>query len=88
MSQLGNVHEIILVKKQLDLLKQEGLLASWELPYENILTRLSAAIFFLTPVNEAAEEKVWNKLSQIDGFKVSQNTERTLSQLKWRIEFN
>ncbi len=52
MAQIGNVPEINLVKEHLDKLKSAGFINEWELPYENLLTRLTAAIFFLTPADE------------------------------------
>jgi len=38
MTQIGNVSEIISVKKTLEELKNDGLIENWELPYEEILT--------------------------------------------------
>jgi hypothetical protein len=46
MAKIGNVPEIRNVKQQLENLKTKGLLKEWEIPYENILTRLTAAVFF------------------------------------------
>ena len=60
MVQIGNVPEIKAVKKHLEELKEKGLVSEWELPYENILTRLTAAIFFLTPKDDSKLEEIWN----------------------------
>lgn len=62
MVQVGNVPEINEVKKHLDQLRKKGLVKEWELPYENILTRLTAAIFFLTPADESKSEEIWKEL--------------------------
>jgi hypothetical protein len=83
-----NVPEITEVKNHLDELKNRGLLGSWELPYENILTRRSAAIFFLTPASEAAVETLWRELEKYDNFSHRRNEEKRLSRLEYRITFS
>jgi len=88
MAQIGNVPEIKAVKKHLDELKEKGLVSSWELPYENILTRLTAAIFFLTPVDDSHLEEIWTELEVHKMLTYRLNEERKLSQLVWRVEFN
>lgn len=82
------VPEIQDVKKHLDDLKEKGLLTDWELPYENILTRLTAAIFFLTPIDESKLDEIWKELDQHPMLQYRLNEERKLSQLVWRVEFN
>ncbi|MCU0289929.1 MAG: hypothetical protein MUF15_26505 [Acidobacteria bacterium] len=82
------VPEIQEVKKHLDDLKEKGLLTDWELPYENILTRLTAAIFFLTPSDESKLDEIWKELNQHPMLQYRLNEERKLSQLVWRVEFN
>lgn len=82
------VPEIQEVKKHLDDLKEKGLLTDWELPYENILTRLTAAIFFLTPIDESKLDEIWKELDQHPMLQYRLNEERKLSQLVWRVEFN
>ena len=88
MVQIGNVPEIKAVKKQLEELKQKGLVTVWEVPYENILTRLTAAIFFLTPTDESKLEEIWDELDVHKMLQYRLNEEKTLSQLEWRVEFN
>lgn len=88
MVQIGNVPEIIEVKDKLSELKEKGVIKQWELPYENLLTRRDAAIFFLTPAGENNLEEVWGELGKIPKFTYRENTERKLSQLQWRVEFN
>ncbi|NIM13230.1 MAG: hypothetical protein GTO45_14035 [Candidatus Aminicenantes bacterium] len=83
-----HVPEIIEVKKHLDELKDKGLVKEWELPYENILTRLTAAIYFLTPTDESKLDEIWNELDKHPMLQYRLNEERKLSQLEWRVEFN
>ena len=87
MAQILNVPEIIKVKTHLDQLQEKGLVKQWELPYENLLTRLSAAIFFLTPASEEQMETVTAELKQYPNFQCRENTEKKLSQLMYRITF-
>jgi len=88
MVQIGNVPEIKAVKKHLEDLKDQGLLKEWELPYENLLTRLTAAIFFLTPTEDSHLEKIWQELEEHKMIHYRLNEERKLSDLEWRVEFN
>lgn len=88
MVQIGNVPEIKAVKKHLAELKEKGLILEWELPYENILTRLTAAIFFLTPVEDSKLDEIWNELEIHKMLQYRLNEEKKLSQLAWRVEFN
>lgn len=87
MAQIGNVPEIIKVKKHLEDLKNRGLVAEWELPYENLLTRVSAAIFFLTPTSEEHMAKIDEEFKVYPFYAYRENTEKKLSQLKYRITF-
>lgn len=88
MGQIGNVPEIQEIKDELEQMKHNGVIAEWELPYEQLLTKRSAAIFFLSPVSEDKLPDIWRQLSQYDGFKQQNNTEKSFSQLNYRIEFN
>jgi len=88
MAQIGNVPEIKAVKKHLDELKERGFISAWELPYENILTRLTAAIFFLTPTDESKLVTIWEELEIHKMLTYRLNEEKKLSQLVWRVEFN
>jgi hypothetical protein len=85
-----HVPEIIEVKEHLDRLKSEGLVQEWELPYENILTRRSAAIFFLNLAEgqDAETSKVWSELERYSNFSTRDNSEQKLSKLKHRITFS
>ena len=88
MAQIGNVPEINSVKEHLDKLKKEGLVKEWELPYENLLTRLTAAVFFLTPANEKSVGKIWKELEVHKMLQYKLNEDKNLSGLEWRVEFN
>jgi hypothetical protein len=88
MPQIGNVPEIQAVKKQLNGLKDDGLVKEWEIPYENILTRLTASIFFLTPSDDGNLNRIWSALGTHGKLQFRPNEEKKLSQLQWRVEFN
>jgi hypothetical protein len=83
-----NVPEIQEVKYHLDDLKDQGLIKEWVLPYENILTRLTAAIFFFTPTDESKLDEIWKELDKHPMLTYRLNEEKKLSQLEWRVEFN
>ena len=87
MAQIGQILEIIEIKEKLEFMKKEHLIDEWELPYESLLTRRSAAIFFLTPCEEERLPEIWAQLSQYDNFKQRENTEKLLSQMDYRVEF-
>lgn len=87
MAQIGKIKEIIEIKNHLEKMKNDGYIKEWEIPYENILTRLSAAIFFLTPFDDSYLDNIWNQLSRYENFSYTENKEKKLSQLKYRIQF-
>jgi hypothetical protein len=82
------VKEINEIKKQLEQLRANGLIENWELPYENLLTRLSAAIFFLTPITEDIEVKIWQELGKHEDFSFRLNQDKKLSGLMYRVTFS
>lgn len=82
------VPEIIAVKDQLEAMKEKGLLTAWELPYENLLTRKNAAIFFFTPAGEDALRQVVAELEQQEDFSYRPNEEKKLSDLAYRLTFS
>lgn len=88
MAQIGNVPEINAVKRHLEALKMSGIVGDWELPYENILTRLTAAIFFVTPAAGTEPSTVWKELGVHPRLKYRDNHEKQLSMLEYRVEFN
>lgn len=87
MAQIGNVLDIVKVKTHLAQLKEKGLVREWELPYENLLTRLSAAIFFMTPTNPEHAASIWEEFEAYPNFGYRENNERKLSQLEYRMTF-
>ena len=87
MAQILNVPEIIEIKKKLAELQAGGLVKEWELPYENLLTRLSAAIFFVTPSGEEQMKAIVDAFKEYPHFAYRENTEKKLSQLMYRITF-
>ncbi|SHJ86877.1 hypothetical protein SAMN02745163_02760 [Clostridium cavendishii DSM 21758] len=87
MTQIGNVLDIIEVKQDLDQMKLNDIVRDWEIPYENLLTRRSVAVFFLTPSDEKKLSEIWNQLSKYEDFHYRENTEKILSNLDYRIEF-
>lgn len=88
MIQIGNVPAIKAVKNHLNELKKKGLIQEWELPYEEILTRLTAAVFFLKPAEGTLLEHVWKELESHDRFHYQPNNDSGISNLPWRFEFN
>lgn len=77
------------VKNHLEGMQKKGLINAWELPYENLLTRLSAAIFFVDVANSGQSElTVWKELEKYDHFSYRLNTEKKLSQMRYRITFS
>ncbi|MCP5007254.1 MAG: hypothetical protein GY941_25440 [Planctomycetes bacterium] len=83
-----NVPAITEVKEHLEKLREKGLLKAWELPYENLLTRLTAAIFFLDATDESSLEEIWRELDKHPMLIYRKNEEQKLSKLDWRVEFN
>lgn len=83
-----NVPEIQNVKSKFESLKQQSLINSWELPYEQLLTRLTAAIFFFTPNNEDSLPRIVEHLGGFEGFHCAKNPDNLLSNLKYRVTFN
>lgn len=83
-----NVPEITEIKEKLEQLKSDGLIEKWELPYENILTRRSAALFFVTPKNEEKTEDIWSELNSYENFSSRLNEEKKLSDLAYVITFS
>lgn len=83
-----HVPEIIEVKNLLTDLQKRKVIAIWELPYENLLTRRSAAIFFFTPTKADCIDLVLGNLSEFDNFSFRPNSEKTLSKLDYRVTFS
>jgi hypothetical protein len=86
MARIGDVPEIKAVKSTLERLVAEGLVARWELPYENLLTRVDAARFFLEPMSPDSEPQIWVALAAHGELSHERSTSRLLSPLA--IEFS
>ena len=87
MAQIGNVKEIHEVKNVLMEMTEEGLLQCWELPYENILTRREAAIFFLTPQTDYALRALSDRLKCYEYSHIEENTSKAMSNMSHRLIF-
>lgn len=87
MSTLGCVPEIIEVKNTFSSLESEGLIKQWCIPYENILTRRSAAIFFFSPVEQEYMPIICKALNQYEFFSCKKNLQSSLSSLEYIVEF-
>jgi hypothetical protein len=85
---IGNVPEINEVKERLDFFVLTGLIDKWELLHEPLLTRRTAAVFFLSFSDEAKADVVWTELSSFPMLSYSRNDDRELSALDWRVEFS
>ncbi|QXV63857.1 hypothetical protein INP83_12150 [Mucilaginibacter sp. 21P] len=81
------VPKIIELKKDLENLKLDGLVADWEIPFENLLTRLSAAIVFVS-LNASASELLFKAFEKFENFSYRINSEKKLSALEYRLTFN
>ena len=57
MAQIEHAPETHATKQQLNGLPQPGPIKDWEIPYESMLTRLTAAILFLDQAGEAERER-------------------------------
>ena len=84
MVQIGQVEEIVAVKELLQKCQDEGLIASWELPYENLLTRLSAAIFYMGLDEASLLPEVKQKFIHYPCLSIELNG-HTLSSLNYRM---
>lgn len=78
------VEEIDRMKKQFELLKSKGIVNEWELPYENLLTRLDAA-FFYANIDKAEEFNEF--FNDYKNFQVVKNDEKLISELAYEISF-
>ena len=85
MARIGYVPEIQQVKQQLETLEKKGIIQSWELPYENLLTRLSAALFFVTPTGDM--QHVLEAIKTQPTVCCEKNDKRSLSDLEYCLFF-
>lgn len=85
MARIGYVPEIQQVKQQLEMLEKKGIIQSWELPYENLLTRLSAALFFVTPTGDM--QQVLDAIKTQPTVCCEKNDKHSLSDLEYCLFF-
>jgi len=86
MVQIGNVPEIVSVKACLITLQEQEVITAWELPYENLLTRLTAAIFYFSLEKNVQLSEIQNMLQSF-GTPVCEENKDTLSDLSYRLTF-
>ncbi len=82
------IPEIKAVKDELEAMKKAGHISGWELPYENLLTRLDAAIFFVGLPPDGDAQSALEPLGRLPHFRVRENSEQKLSRLSHRVEFS
>ncbi|MFB7304411.1 hypothetical protein [Heyndrickxia sporothermodurans] len=89
MTQIGNVEEIKKLKLSMETLRHNGLIIKWELPYENLLTRLSASIFFFTPAEDAnLNELQKHILKEFPNATIIPHQPANISQMPFKIVFD
>ncbi|HWV68409.1 hypothetical protein [Chitinophaga sp.] len=88
MNRIGDVPEIQLISSQLRELQKTGAIQAWEAPCTRILTRRSAALYFITAMSEEMEALIWDTLKVHEGFGYQLNQYPDISSLKWCITFN
>ncbi|MNW42816.1 hypothetical protein D3C74_200000 [compost metagenome] len=88
MAAIGNVQEIKEIRNYLDKLKQNGIIMSWELPYENLLTRLSAAIFFFTLTENANLSDIKDCFKEFNNVNIVPHEPGNISQMPYKIIFD
>ncbi|MEM9242686.1 MAG: hypothetical protein AAGA27_01345 [Pseudomonadota bacterium] len=80
------VESINKVKDKLESLKKAGTITAWELPYENILTRLDAAYFFVSASKDKLSD-ISAAFKDYNDFNLCDNEKKTLSEMAYQITF-
>lgn len=89
MTKIGYVPEILEVKSHLEKMKLKGLIDNWELPHENLLTRITAAVFFIETSDNQEVRELWESLGRFTDLRYRENESGSnISNMKWRVEFN
>lgn len=88
MVKIGHVPEIIEVKAALESLSRDGVVLRWELPYENLLTRLDAALFFVEFSANEQQGLAWHELARYGELLYGPNEDHALSELPYHFEFS
>lgn len=79
--------DIVAISGKLADYKSQGHIVAWELPYETLLTRLSAAAFFVDVPSETALSEISDGLKQYPDFKIVDQHNSKLSKLRYKITF-
>lgn len=83
-----NIPEITVVKEKLERLREQNLIKAWELPYENLLTRLTAAIFFIDTADGTDISRIEKEWKEYEYFGCRPNIEKKLSSMEYRLTFS
>ncbi|GIP23201.1 hypothetical protein [Paenibacillus sp. J22TS3] len=83
---IGNIPDIQNFKMLLDQSREKGLITAWELPYEQLLTRLQAAIFFFNSASQDVPSELYSLFAEYPGLTIQRN-EGTMSSMDYQISF-
>ncbi|WP_025688035.1 hypothetical protein [Paenibacillus zanthoxyli] len=83
---IGNIPSIQEFKQQLIQCEERGLITEWELPYEQLLTRLQAAIFFFNMDSDHAPDELYSVFADYPDLVIQPN-QGSLSQMGYQISF-
>lgn len=83
---IGNIPDIQNFKQLLEHCKEEGLITGWELPYEQLLTRLEAAIFFFEAGSDELPDELYTRFAAYPDLVIRRN-EGTLSLMGYQLTF-
>ena len=86
MAQIGNIPGIVSVKEKLVELESLGYIKQWELPYERLLTKLDAAIFYIAPNDGYDLEAIGVQLNKVCKCDFQKNVNGKLSALPYEIK--
>lgn len=84
-NKVGEVDELICIKKRIAKLQEQGVVSEWELPYENLLTRKNAAIIYLNTESEENLKCIVLQLEDFGNWRFELNQNKTLSSMKYKI---
>ncbi len=82
------ISELNEIKKTIENMRSNGLIADWSLPYESLVTKLATAVFFITPAHPDFESQIWYELNKYSHFSFRLNYEKELSPCEYRVTFN
>lgn len=87
MIQIGNISEIKEVKAIFHQLMCDKLILQWEIPLENILTRLIGAHFFFEPRDDQSIEQILGYFADYDNVDYEENKSKNMSEMKYILVF-